>query len=549
MTGIPMSGVIVYAARAILTMDRNRPRASHVAVRDGRVLAVGGAEVLDLWGKADLDERFADKVLMPGFVEGHAHVLAGGMWRYVYIGDQDRVAPDGTRWPGAPDIETVITRLREAEAELGDASKPLIAWGFDPIFLTTERLNRHHLDQVSATRPIAVVHSNFHLITANSKVLEMAGFGAGSNVTGVLMDADGTPNGELQEMAAMFPVMRRLGIDFGALMRNPDGVRAYGEVARRCGVTTVTDLINDLTEPDVAQYLAITAEADWPVRLVPVLSAHAGKPADIARRALELKAMSTETLRLGSVKIVTDGSIQGFTARVRWPFYFKGPNHGIWNIAPEQLGEAVEVFHREGVHMHIHINGDEASEVTLEALAGALSRHPRGDHRHTLQHGQMMDEAQLRRAAVLGLSVNLFANHIWFFGDKHYEVTLGPDRAERIDACRSALDCGLNLAIHSDAPVTPMGPLFTAWCAVNRLTPSGRVLGAAQRIAVPEALRAITLGAAHTLRMDHEVGSIATGKRADFAVLDDDPQAVAPQALKDVGVVGTVLAGQPTAGA
>jgi predicted amidohydrolase YtcJ len=94
-----------------------------------------------------------------------------------------------------------------------------------------------------------------------------------------------------------------------------------------------------------------------------------------------------------------------------------------------------------------------------------------------------------------------------------------------------------------------MGPLFTAWCAVNRLTPSGRVLGAAQRIAVPEALRAITLGAAHTLRMDHEVGSIATGKRADFAVLDDDPQAVAPQALKDVGVVGTVLAGQPTAGA
>lgn len=121
---------------------------------------------------------------------------------------------------------------------------------------------------------------------------------------------------------------------------------------------------------------------------------------------------------------------------------------------------------------------------------------------------------------------------------------MGPDRAERLDGCRSALDAGVPLAIHSDAPVTPLGPLFTAWCAVNRVTPSGRVLGAAERITVSEALRAITLGAAATLKLDHEIGSVEIGKRADFSVLDDDPLAVDPMTLKDLRVRGTVLSGR-----
>ena len=139
----------------------------------------------------------------------------------------------------------------------------------------------------------------------------------------------------------------------------------------------------------------------------------------------------------------------------------------------------------------------------------------------------MADEAQFRRMAALGVCVNLFANHIWYFGDQHYELTMGPDRAMRLDACGSALRNGVPLAIHSDAPVTPMGPLHVAWCAVNRLTPSGRVLGENQRISVEAALRAITLGAAFTLKLDGEIGSIETGKKADFAVLGADPLAVA----------------------
>src|SRR6185437_12081496 len=132
-------------------------------------------------------------------------------------------------------------------------------------------------------------------------------------------------------------------------------------------------------------------------------------------------------------------------------------------------------------------------------------------HRHTLQHCQMADAAQFRRMARLGVCANLFANHIYYWGDAHYALTMGPDRAERMDACATALKHGVPLAIHSDAPITPLGPLFTAWCAVNRLTASGRVLGAEEKIGVRDALRTITVGAAYTLKLDHEIGSIECG--------------------------------------
>lgn len=142
------------------------------------------------------------------------------------------------------------------------------------------------------------------------------------------------------------------------------------------------------------------------------------------------------------------------------------------------------------------------------------------------------------------MCVNLFPNHHFYWGDQHYEITVGPERAERMNACATALATGVAMAIHSDAPVTPLGPLFTAWCACNRRTASGRVLGENERIDVETALRTITLGAAFTLKLDGEIGSIETGKRADFAVLEDDPGEAGREGIKDVKVWGTVLGGR-----
>jgi predicted amidohydrolase YtcJ len=149
----------------------------------------------------------------------------------------------------------------------------------------------------------------------------------------------------------------------------------------------------------------------------------------------------------------------------------------------------------------------------------------------------------------VGMCVNLFANHHYYWGDQHRGYTVGPDRAERMNACQTALDIGVPMAIHSDAPVTPLGPLFTAWCAVNRLTASNHLQGGEERIKLDDALYAITIGAAYTLKLDHEIGSIEVGKRADFAVLEDDPRTVPVAALKDVGIWGVVQDGRVFAAA
>ena len=166
--------------------------------------------------------------------------------------------------------------------------------------------------------------------------------------------------------------------------------------------------------------------------------------------------------------------------------------------------------------------------MAINAIKRVLAGAPRPDHRRTLQHGQVIDAALFRRMAAPRPSANVVSNHHWYWGDQHHDTTMGPDRAHRLDACRSALDVGAALAIHSDTPLARVTPLVSARCAVNRVTPSGRVLDVAERLTVDEALHAISLGAAWMLEPDHEIGSVECGKRADLAVLDDGSRSVLP---------------------
>jgi len=543
-----VTATTVYAARIVHTFDPSAPVAPAVAVRDGRVLAVGAADTLATAYDGRIDDRFADRVLLPGFVEAHSHTLEGAVWEFPYVGYFSRRDPDGRTWPGCRSIGEVVDRLAALDAAIDDPAAPLIAWGLDPIYFPGERLVATHLDRVSTTRPIFVMHASFHLATINTALMEEAGIGPDTQAEGVPKDGAGTPIGELREPAAMAlagPPMLRF---FGA-MGHPDSIRRLGHLARRAGVTTLTDLGNQSIAHDagVDTLLAITGADDYPARLSVLASPGfaGGDPEAVAARLTELRDRSTDRLRFGLAKLVLDGSIQGFTARLRWPGYFGGQPNGIWVMAPEQVRPNLEAFHRAGATVHVHCNGDEAVDVLLDAVEAVLAEHPRADHRHTVQHCQLASPGQLRRMRALGMCANLFANHLYYWGDQHAALTVGPDRAARMNAAATALRIGVPLSIHSDAAVTPLGSLHVAWCAVNRVTATGEVLGPDERIPVVDALRAVTLGAAYQLKLDDEIGSIAPGKRADFAVLDADPFAVDPIELKDVPVVGTVLGGRP----
>lgn len=538
---------IIYPARTVHTMDPARPEAEAVAVRGDRIRAVGSVAELRAYPGAVVNDRYAGEVLLPGFVEAHSHAGSGGMWENVYVGRFERTSPGGRLWAGCVTVADILERLRAAEQRLpADPSVPLLAWGLDPIYYPGETVLARELDTVSAARPVHVLHANGHLAAVNSAALKIGGVDCDTRVEGVVKYADGTPTGELREWAAMSLVQHRTG---GGITGGitAEAIRNFGQDAVNTGTTTVTDLGTSLLASDetMTPYLeAVTG--DFPARLS-VFHFGAGKggvePTEAAARLLELRERSTGKLRMGHVKLMLDGSIQGFTARLQEPGYLDGRPNGIWIVSPAEFEAALSAYHRAGLLVHVHCNGDQATELFLNTMEKVLVAHPRPDHRHTVTHSQMTTPAQYRRMAAMGMCANVFANHIWAWGDQHIDITVGPDRAARMNAAATALRCGVPISLHCDTPVTPLSPLKTVRHAVTRRTVSGRIMGENERISAEQALHAVTVGGAHLLKMDHQVGSLEPGKLADLAVLSEDPLAVPAEEIGGIDVLGTVVGG------
>ena len=255
-----MTATTIYTARKIITMNPNQPVVTHVAVREGRILGAGSLAELESWGDYELDTRFADKVLMPGMIEGHAHTMEGTLWRNVYVGWFDRMDPDGKTWSGAKSIDAVIERLSSAEAALSDPDEPISGWSLDPIYMDNKRVTRQDLDRVSSTRPVGVLHASGHILNANSKALEMAGLlKPGVNHPGIPLGADGLPTGELYGPDAMTPVAGFVGYDRAMTDCDERGLLDYAKLCVRAGVTTSTDLAARLTDESVSMMLDVTS--------------------------------------------------------------------------------------------------------------------------------------------------------------------------------------------------------------------------------------------------------------------------------------------------
>ncbi len=535
----------IFAARKILTLNPDYPEATHVVIKEGKILALGSEQDMQSWD-LPIDHQFSDKVLMPGFVEAHGHAMCGETWRYTYLGYDQQFDPEGKCWPGIINQQQAIERLKAAELLLTDPQTPLIAWQYDPIFWQDQQklLDRWALDQVSATRPILVMHASGHIINVNSALLGLANLNETLDIEGLMRNTQSQLTGELRDLASQFAVLRATGnplcgeVDLGILEQ-------YAKLATNVGVTTASELYASLDDDSMSSYKTVSNQDDFPLRFYTAQNAETLSIEQGLARLQDAQQHCNDKLYIGSCKLIVDGSIQSFTARLEWPGYHNGVANGAWKQAPQTMRQMIHDYHKAGVQLHIHVNGDQAIELVLDILEDVLSQYPRADHRHTLQHCQLASEAQYKRIAKLGLCVNLFSNHLYYWADQHKALTMGTYRVQRMNAAASALKHKVPLAIHSDAPVTPLNPLFSAWCAVNRISRSGVVHGQSQQISVEQALHALTLGAAYTLKLDHLIGSIEVGKFADFAVLDDDPLQVDKHALKEINVWGTIVSGVP----
>lgn len=534
-----------------MTLDPGTPVAQAVAVMDGKILGVGTLDEVRGWvtdQEVEIDRRYQDAVIVPGFIEAHMHPqITGILWQGVYVGRFDRTAPDGTPTKGMETKQAVLDRIKEAAAKLPADGRWLIGWGYQPEFYGNSPLTRADLDPISNGHPIFVENLSMHIYYANSKAFEIAGIGDNTNVVGIVKK-DGKPTGEIEEVEAALTFVAKLPpLDEKTMLK---ATWDAGKLAHRVGVTTFADLSFGAIPGAYKAYQAVASDPSFPVRIVlnPLIEVFQKGP--VAEKGgldylAEMHKHDTDRISIGGVKFVVDGSIQGYTGLFQWPYYYKTFKNGVANTSQDDLNKWVFEVHKRGYQAVIHANADLATEMALIALAAAQRQAPQLTTRHRIEHNQYATQSQLAEMKQLGVATNLFTNHIFFWGDLHYSTFVGPDRAEDMDPAGSAQRLGIPFSLHSDASVTPVNPLFSMWTATARKTMSGRVLGEKERISVPQALHAVTLGAAYLLGQDDKKGSIKSGKLADFTVLDRNPLDVGtPDELKAIKVLGTVMGGK-----
>ena len=549
-----MNAITVFRTRKILTMDPGRPIASAIAVRDARIVSVGTIESMQPWLRRyqhSFDDSFVDKIILPGFIDPHTHLSQSGAYMYFnYIGPIPSPGPDRIN-PGLPTREDVMARLRELDAEMRDTSQALFAWGFDPA-IQGGHLHRRELDLISPERPVVVLSYAPHFVYANSAMLRVLGADESLTIHGVGRDPDGSLNGQFVEIEAIDYALKPLRGQFVRPDQNDVGLRRMADVARRVGVTTTADMLfgGRNFDSEWRTHNSVVNDPEFPLRMVLVPFEGAIRKhfeADASGFLADLRARSNDKLLFHGVKFFCDGSYPAMSLRVRPPGYLDGGNGLRGNVPWEGLADAMLPYWTAGVQIHAHANGDEAIDACLDALAKLQSIHPRFDHRFTIEHYCISTPDQARRLKALGglASVNCYFVH--FRSQIHNEHAFGPDRAEATARLGSLEREGVTFALHSDFSlvVAPIDPLLAVWIAVNRIAADGVTVQApGERIRVERALRAITIDAAYVLGLDRELGSLEVGKLADFTVLDRDPTAVEPAAIRDIRVSATVLGGR-----
>ncbi len=212
-------------------------------------------------------------------------------------------------------------------------------------------------------------------------------------------------------------------------------------------------------------------------------------------------------------------------------------------VEPDDLARRIAALDAAGWQVAVHGNGDAAIEAIIDGYTKLGGREPTG-RRHRIEHCQTVREDQLDRMAAHDILASFFIKHVYYWGDRHRDVFLGPERARRISPLASARSRGIRFGLHSDTPVTPVPPLEGIWCAVARRTSGGDVLGPEQAIGVEAALRGYTVDAAYLAGEEDVKGSLEVGKLADLAVLSEDPTAVDPDRIRSLTVDGTVVGGR-----
>jgi len=534
-SGLPAELALVNAT--IITVDDENPRAEALAVRAGRIVAVGTTEEIGrLIGK---DTRVIDaqgKTVTPGFIDAHCHpMLAYPFFPIRQIVD---LGPEH-----AGTIDEVVDLLRK-KAQATPKGSLVMGAGYQDTKLGRHP-TRRDLDKASTEHPIFILHSSWHIAVANSMALEIA------HITG---ETASPPGGsfEKNETGDLTGICREAASKMVLIKmppRPPSGEEALQEMeffSRNFiskGITSVGDakvspalieLYQDAVKEDrlngVRVYLMIE---DVYLEYLKKLKLRTG--------------FGSDWLKIGSIKSFHGNSLSGRTCWVSEPYDMVNPETGkrdYYGMPPgrsqEELDDLVFEVHKAGFQCAIHSNGDREISMVLSAFGKALKRMPRENHRHRIEHCSISNQAILDKAKELGV-VLVLHSYTYEHGDK-MEV-YGNKRLSMMHPNRSASDLGIPVAGSSDFPISAADPLLRIQSMVTRKSAGGKVYGPEQKVAVEQAIRIWTLGGAYASFEEDLKGSLEVGKFADFVILSDDPTKVSHETIKDIKVEKTIIGG------
>jgi predicted amidohydrolase YtcJ len=549
----PAPQATIYVARDIITMDPDRPRAEAVAVVGDKIAAVGSAKDLKALAKKQgyrVDETFADKVLIAGFVEQHVHPLLTALTmtsNVISIEDWDT-----TRGFSAAvrDEEGYRARLKEALAAHKN-DETFFTWGYHHYFHGD--LSRAILDEMAPDIPVIVWHRSCHEFILNTKALEKYKIDEAFIATfrKTAQEQSNFEKGHFYEQG-MEDVLPRLGPALVTEQRMTEGLEYSKDYYLRNGITIAAEPGGFLSKPvqDLVNRSYGGDQTPFNHYFIPD-----GKTlSTLHLRKSGAETMIAETRKLlewGSgrarflpqqVKLFTDGAI--YSQLMMMKDGYTDGHHGAWIMNPDIFSEAFQAYWDAGYQIHIHNNGDLGMDVLLSNVEQALRRNPRFDHRTTVVHFGQATTEQIERAARMGVIVSGNPYYVTALAGRYKDFGLGPERSARIAPFGDAMRAGTSISFHSDMPMAPAKPLMLAWAAVTRMTAEGEVAGPDQVVDVETALKAITIEAAYSIQLEKEVGSIEPGKYANFTVLEQNPFDVEPDKLRDIPVWGTVFEGR-----
>jgi len=523
----------LYLGGEIYTVDPDRPYAEAVAVREGRIIAVGSApECRSALGSEHEPIDLRGRVLLPGFIDTHLHPT--GMVTYLMYPDLSKV--------------TAIAGLQQ-QMSLSAREIPPPEWvvglQFEDQNLKEPRLpTRHDLDAAIPDRPAIVVKADGHMVIANSRAIAAAGVSEKTpDPEGGRIDreGDGYPAGPFREAAASIPL---------AAMPMPD-MQRIRSAAKICfenivaqgltsaGVILQTDEEGVFGKTGAYDVLLMNALLDLvPINLYLLLVAHDLDPIAAARKTKLHQPELGAGHRIGALKFWADGTFGSCTAYLSEPYADQPDQRGFLMHREEEMYRRMVFAHQAGLQIAIHVIGDAAGRTIIALYERLLREYPRPDHRHRLEHASLLTSDLVAAMARLGLVVS--ASPLFVHNEKDWlHKRLGPDRARWVYALRALLDGGVKVAGASDAPISSPDVLHAIQCAVTR---DG--FETQQGITVEEAIRMFTIDAAYAQFEETVKGSIRVGKRADLVILSGNPVRVPPEKIRELRVEATICGGR-----